>query len=288
MKTKLLILSFIFSTTMAMSQVVANQVDDFEDGTIQNWIIGNPGSATFPPINVATGGPTGTDDNFYEYTSTGEGGAGSKMVIFNANEQWSSNFTSESIVSVKFDVSVLINNLNLRVAFQGPGGTKICTTNAVAVTAGAGWTTVAIPITESDFTIVEVGGGTSIADVLTSVFTMRILSSSTPTWAAPDNINATLRLDNIIPSTTLGVEEFTDVNEFSIYPNPSTSLLNIDVLQLDATMNLDIYNILGKKVLSKKINNLKSSINVSQWHSGVYLIRLSTDDATITKRFVKQ
>jgi len=280
--------SFIFTSAIVMSQVVANQVDDFEDGTTQNWIIGNPDGATFPPINVATGGPAGTDDNFFEYTSTGEGAAGSKMVIFNSNEQWSSNFTSENIVAVKFDVSVLTNNLNLRVAFQGPGGTQICTTNAVAVTAGSGWATVAIPITESDFTIVQVGGGTSIADVLTSVFSMRILSSNTPTWAAPDNIAATLRLDNIIPSTTLSVEEFNNVNAFSIYPNPTTSRLNVSISQLESNMRLDVYNILGKKVLSKDINDLKSFINVSQWHSGVYLIRLSTDDASITKRFVKQ
>ena len=42
-----------------MSQVAANQVDDFQDGTEQNWIIGNPGSAVFPPANVADAGPTG-------------------------------------------------------------------------------------------------------------------------------------------------------------------------------------------------------------------------------------
>jgi len=37
MKTKLLLLSLMLTSTVAMTQVVANQVDDFEDGTTQTW-----------------------------------------------------------------------------------------------------------------------------------------------------------------------------------------------------------------------------------------------------------
>ena len=50
MKTKLLIFTFIFTTSFVMSQVVANQVDDFEDGTVQDWVIG--AAATNPPTNI--------------------------------------------------------------------------------------------------------------------------------------------------------------------------------------------------------------------------------------------
>ena len=134
----------------------ANQVDDFEDATTQNWIIGGPRSAVFPPANVATDGPNGLDDNYLTYTSTSPemGRSGSKTVLFSAGAQWSSNFTSEGIVAIKFDVRVRINDLNLRVAFQGPNGKRICTTNAVSALAGSGWQTFTIPISASDFTAV--------------------------------------------------------------------------------------------------------------------------------------
>ena len=42
---------FLFSTK---AQVVAGQIDDFEDGTTQGWVEGT--SSPNPPINISTGG----------------------------------------------------------------------------------------------------------------------------------------------------------------------------------------------------------------------------------------
>ena len=122
MKKKLLFLILISTSVVVFSQVSAGQVDDFEDGTVQNWIIGATGSSS--PVNVASGGPDGVDDNFLEYTSTGAGSIGSRMAIFNANNQWSGDFISEGIVEIQFDAEVTTNDLHLRLAFQGPGGTR--------------------------------------------------------------------------------------------------------------------------------------------------------------------
>ncbi|MFT4612376.1 MAG: hypothetical protein ACJA1H_001728 [Glaciecola sp.] len=187
----------------------ANQVDDFEDATTQNWIIGSPKSAVFPPANVATDGPNGLDDNYLTYTSTSPemGRSGSKMVLFSAGAQWSSNFMSEGIVAIKFDVRVLTNNLNLRVAFQGPNGKRICTKNAVNVVARSGWQAVIMPISASDFTAVGGSGAVSVNDALAAVNIMRILSSNTPTWANADTVISTINLDNITASTTLSNQD---------------------------------------------------------------------------------
>ena len=66
MKIKLLLVSFLL-TTITWAQVVANQVDDFEDGTTQNWVIGGAAGPEFQPMNVATDGPGGVDDNYLSY-----------------------------------------------------------------------------------------------------------------------------------------------------------------------------------------------------------------------------
>ncbi|TXE20006.1 T9SS type A sorting domain-containing protein [Psychroserpens burtonensis] len=290
MKTILLFLTCLLISAAALSQVSANQVDDFEDGTTQDWIIGNPSGAASPPVNVATEGPDGVDDNYLTYTSTPPetGGAGSKMIVFNAAIQWSSNFTSEGIVAIKFDVRVLTNDLNLRVAFQGPNGKRICTTNAVNIVAGSGWQSIIIPISASNFTAVGGSGAVSISDALAAVNTMRILSSDTPTWTNPDTVVATINLDNITASTTLSTQEFTSKNEFEISPNPAISKLNINLSQNFDRTDIIVYDILGKKIFSKKLNGLSSQIDVSKWNSGVYLVRISTNKKTLTKRFVKQ
>ena len=286
MKTKLLLLFLLFTSMISFAQVIANQTDDFEDGTTQNWIIGNPGSAPFPPVNVATGGPAGTDDSFLQYSSTGiNGQPGSKMVIFNTANQWSSNFTAEGIVGIKFDVQVLTNDLNLRIAFLG-SGTRICTTNAVPVAAGGGWTTVTIPISASDMEVII--GGSSVETALTNVTTMRILSSSAPAWDEADIVDSTIRIDNITAITSLGVNDQAVSSGFKIIQNPSKSKLMLSLPSSNSELKLDVFDVLGKKILTKQLNGLSSSIDVSKWNNGVYLVRVTSDAGTQTKRFVKQ
>lgn len=291
MKTKLLLLSLLLTSSLAISQVVAGQVDDFEDGTTQSWTIGSPTMAITPPANVATDGPAGVDDNYLTYTSQpSESGAGSKMIIFSGGtSQWAnaSNYTAQGIVAIKMDARAFDEDLQVRVAFQGPNGKRICTTNAVEVRAGTGWNAITIPISASDFTSVS-GGPTTIAQVLENVNTMRIMSAISPTWANPDVFTATINLDNITAATTLGVENLEIQNEFEISPNPASSKLNITLASSLNNANVTIYDVLGKKVYSKALSTMNSSIDVSRWNTGVYLVRISTDNQTLTKRFVKQ
>jgi hypothetical protein len=286
MKTKLLILSLLLTSSVTFAQVVPNQVDDFEDGTTQNWQIGGEAAPEDMPMNVATGGPDGVDDNYLSYTSLGGVGAASKMVIFNAGptSQWSSNFISAGIVAISMNVRVLTNDLNLRVAFLA-NGTRFCSTNAIPVAAGTGWTQITFPIAPSDFTFLS--GGLSIESALENVNTMRILSSNAPTWSNPDAIAATLHLDNITAISILSVNDVTNTNEFSISPNPATSRLNVYLPKNTNDATLSVYDVLGKRVFTKNIDAFTASIDVSKWNSGVYLVRISTDNSTQTKRFVK-
>ncbi len=276
----------MLTSVVVFSQVSAGQVDDFEDGTVQNWIIGATGSSS--PVNVASGGPDGVDDNFLEYTSTGAGSIGSRMAIFNANNQWSGDFISEGIVEIQFDAEVTTNDLHLRLAFQGPGGTRMISTVPVVVAASSGWNSVSLPLGLSDFTIVQ--GANTVSEVLSNAFTMRIISvadENIDNWRG-EVIAATLRVDNITASTTLSRQDLKVENSFSIYPNPSSRNLNLNISNLEKNAQVTIYNILGAKVYSNTLNNSKFSINTSQWQKGVYLVRVSSDNGTTTKRFVKQ
>jgi len=76
--------------------------------------------------------------------------------------------------------------------------------------------------------------------------------------------------------------------DFSVYPNPSVSELNITMNQADSKTNVTVYNILGKQILSQQLTGFTSKINISQWNVGVYLVKVTNDSGTQTKRFVKQ
>ena len=120
MKTRVLFLfSILISISVFVSQVVAGQIDDFENGTVQSWSEGGGLSTSpNPPVNISTGGPNGANDNFLRNVSSGGFGAGSRMVMFNQN-QWTGNYTGQKIVAIKFKAKAITNSLNLRIAFDG-------------------------------------------------------------------------------------------------------------------------------------------------------------------------
>jgi hypothetical protein len=267
--------------------VSLNQVDDFQDGTTENWRIGGAGNATNGPINVANAGPNGPGDNCLQYTSLGGGGVASKMVFYSQNQQWSGNFSGEGVDQINLDVNVQTNALNLRVAMQGTNSTRICSTNAINVPANGTWSNITFLLDPSDFTVVS--GGGDAASVLADVLTVRILSSSAPTWTGVDNIAAIIQVDNILASSSLSTPEFGAQNkEFKISPNPGRNELNIILPTSDGDMNLEVFDVLGKRVYKGLITQLTSSVNVTNWKSGVYLVRISTNEIIQTKRFIKQ
>ena len=285
MKKKLLFLFFSILISGSVCAQTVGQIDDFEDGTTQGWVVGLFGATPpNPPTNEPTGGPAGVDDNFLQYASTGTSGAGSKMIIQNVDSRWLGDFTTAGVVRIKMDVRVTGADLDLRVSLTGGGG-RISTTNAVTVTAGTSWTSIIIPIAAADMETVT--GGSSVSGTLANVTEMRILSSPTPSWQG-ETIAATLDVDNIMAMAVLSTKDHKLANAFSISPNPGNDRLNLKLSKLNSNATVEVFDVLGKKIYLDKVNAITKTVNVSQWNNGVYLVRLTTDSGTQTKRFVKQ
>jgi|TARA_R110002012_G_scaffold212774_2_gene383851 hypothetical protein len=84
--------------------------------------------------------------------------------------------------------------------------------------------------------------------------------------------------------TLFNKEEQTEVVEtVSISPNPTTKYLTISSIQNLTTY--EIYDVLGKKILSKDIIK---EINVSNLKDGVYFLKLKGPNQTFNKKFIKQ
>lgn len=86
---------------------------------------------------------------------------------------------------------------------------------------------------------------------------------------------------------TLSQEEFA-INDFDISPNPANNNFTINIPSFNENVTVNVYDVLGKEVYNGKLNSMSSTINVSQWNSGIYLVRVSTEEATHTKRLVKE
>lgn len=78
------------------------------------------------------------------------------------------------------------------------------------------------------------------------------------------------------------------ISEFDISPNPAKSELNISLSNADSDLTLEVFDVLGKRVYKGIISKLEYSVNISNWKSGVYLVRVFNDKTSQTKRFIKQ
>jgi hypothetical protein len=70
----------------------------------------------------------------------------------------------------------------------------------------------------------------------------------------------------------------------NIYPNPTTGIVNFEFS--DLINNIEVYNNLGQLVLNNKTSVDNASINLSNLPDGIYTIKVTTDNETITRKFV--
>jgi len=86
-----------------------------------------------------------------------------------------------------------------------------------------------------------------------------------------------------VTPTTLSIDEF-NANNFKIFPNP-TSLGYVNISSNNtADMSVAVFDVLGKRVLNQTVSN--NRLNVASLKSGIYIMKISQDNATITKKLV--
>ena len=96
--------------------------------------------------------------------------------------------------------------------------------------------------------------------------------------ALPFNLNGTL----------LSSDTFELASAVSIFPNPATSTVTITDDLKSVNAYIEVYDIMGRSV--KAVNcslDTSFSLDVTNLLSGNYIIKLTTENGTITKKFVK-
>lgn len=96
-------------------------------------------------------------------------------------------------------------------------------------------------------------------------------------------LNTTVDMGAYEFGAALGIPSYISENKFTVFPNPTTSILNI---QTNATITqIDIITLDGKQILS----TAQKKIDVSNLPSGLYLIKItSKDNQLVIQKFFKQ
>ena len=101
-----------------------------------------------------------------------------------------------------------------------------------------------------------------------------------------------LYLDNIMVSSLVGLAENNALNsQMQLFPNPTTGVVNVTLAEEAAKGNvaIQITDVLGKVVATQQrgANGQSTfSFDLSKLPNGVYMARISTDNASAVQRFV--
>jgi hypothetical protein len=85
-------------------------------------------------------------------------------------------------------------------------------------------------------------------------------------------------------SYSLGVDTFIDSSDFTIYPNPTNDLININSTNNHSFTSVKVFDLSGKMLIESSDNK----ISVSNLVSGLYLLKITTETGEITKKFIKE
>jgi len=101
-----------------------------------------------------------------------------------------------------------------------------------------------------------------------------------------DNLNSTANVDNISLSAPVAGFKKNNLSQVSVYPNPTSNVVNIAKAGL--VNNVAISDLNGRTVKSAKFDGVANAqLNIADLASGVYMMTISSDKGTTTKKIVK-
>jgi len=134
----------------------------------------------------------------------------------------------------------------------------------------------------------DIGYGTAI-DGIGNIYFTGAFASDSITFGSYTLINNTDSGNYNMYIAKLG--SFTGINEMisslniSVYPNPASDIITINIA-ISAT--IEIFNMEGQIIKRLKVKDDKTDIDISDFASGVYIIRAQTDSGITTKKFIKK
>ena len=106
------------------------------------------------------------------------------------------------------------------------------------------------------------------------------------------NVDGCTGSDTVTVHFVLGVNSSFAVSTLTMYPNPATDQITIDVANFSGldVINVTIVDITGKIVMIKKLagagNNFNETYDVSTFATGTYFVQFEANGEVVTRQFV--
>ncbi len=89
--------------------------------------------------------------------------------------------------------------------------------------------------------------------------------------------------------STLSLEDFEQLGSLKLFPNPTTDTLTIKFSTVISNdMTVEVFNLLGKRVHQSNLITQSEILDVSNWSSGIYILKVSSEGSSSSHRLIKR
>jgi len=170
------------------------------------------------------------------------------------------------------------NRLKPDVCVQGQGASYVNTSGTVSAGNGTSYSSPLLA-----------GGVACLWQALpgkTNAEIIQYVKESSSIYATP-NYELGYGIPNLELARSLSVNELELNENISIYPNPATDKIKVDLPKNMNKVSVMVFNVLGKRTITQEVNETDNIINISHLNSGVYLLKFTNGSISQTLKLVK-
>ncbi len=111
-----------------------------------------------------------------------------------------------------------------------------------------------------------------------------VFGAGATSWTSLSGLVGWSSLAFKIEESSLSIDEY-NMDQISVSPNPANNYITLDIPNNPSNFTSQLYDITGKQVM-QKYN--EKTMDISKIKSGVYILRVKTDNGVVSKRIVKK
>lgn len=257
------------ATDADVSQLPASGISFVKNTTAKTITISGTPTATIS-YTVTTSGSLGTSATKSGTIAT------STAVVLDGDEIH--NFTASDLVNTFYTLSGNLSTTKGTVVYEGLTLTqciKMETATSITYTTSQASTLTLVFVEATGTAKIDGKNYTGAGGILTLS-----MPAGNHTIAKKDAANL-FYIKTTYP--TLGLEEIFESQKLTVYPNPVANQL---YFSFDSIQKIEIFNVLG--TLIKTIEKNTESIDVSNLTTGNYIVRVTTENGTFSKKIIKK
>lgn len=128
-----------------------------------------------------------------------------------------------------------------------------------------------------------------VCNVSPAVLDLGVIQSGNSRFSKPAFFNADIFQTPMLPSCSKdGINEYLDVNTITVFPNPSSGQMTVNISDHTSSTSLQVFDMVGKMVYYSELIKMKNDLQMNALDNGIYFFKFCEKETgkSILKRVV--